>query len=633
MWVPVFFAAGIGVYFALPSEPPLWTAAVPPVLLPLLWLFRRRPVVRGVVLLLLLATAGFADVQLKSFCLSRKAPPAEDGKLYLRGRIDRLDTNYRGRPRIVLGEMYDFEDNPVAGRYRLSMIHRDPGLEVGDCVEMVAAVSPPFPPSLADGYQFDRRLFFDGITGTGYIPSEVLPVKCPDSSPRLADRAAALRRSIVERIYNILPPDEAAVAVAIVAGDQTKISRPLIDAYRNSGLAHFLSISGLHMSMLAGLMFFLVRMVMALIPPLSLRYNSKKVAAVLAIFIGAVYLVISGAAIPAQRAFIMTLVVLLAVLFERQAISVRTLTWAALIVLVVTPEALVGASFQMSFAAVFALVAFYEKYAGRLNRFLSGEEVSLPAKIGRGLFAYFAGTVIADLVASVATLPFGIYHFNQLDYYSSLTNLLSGPLIGFVIMPFVLVSLLAMPFGLEWLPLKIVGFGLSLTNRLTVWVASLPHATGGAVSMPVWALVLISLGGLWLCLWRGSWRIWGTAAVVVGMLAMAAVDKPDIIVDRQGKTMAVLNRSNGKYFFLPGASRWNKQNWLSKYAAEEEKNRRDIYNPLYPGRVEPVPGRGVLVDGRFFDRNETLGAGFYERDGHLRMETVRGYIGRRPWNR
>lgn len=311
----------------------------------------------------------------------------------------------------------------------------------------------------------------------------------------------------------------------------------------------------------------------------------------------------------------------------------RTLTWAALIVLVVTPEALVGASFQMSFAAVFALVAFYEKYAGRLNRFLSGEEVSLPAKIGRGLFAYFAGTVIADLVASVATLPFGIYHFNQLDYYSSLTNLLSGPLIGFVIMPFVLVFLLAMPFGLEWLPLKIVGFGLSLTNRLTVWVASLPHATGGAVSMPVWALVLISLGGLWLCLWRGSWRIWGTAAVVVGMLAMAAVDKPDIIVDRQGKTMAVLNRRNGKYFFLPGASRWNKQNWLSKYAAEEEKNRRDIYNPLYPGRVEPVPGRGVLVDGRFFDRNETLGAGFYERDGHLRMETVRGYIGRRPWNR
>lgn len=125
MWVPVFFAAGIGVYFALPSEPPLWTAAAPFALLPLLWLFRRRPVVRGVVLLLLLATAGFADVQLKSFCLSRKAPPAEDGKLYLRGRIDRLDTNYRGRPRIVLGEMYDFEDNPV--RRALSAEHDPPG--------------------------------------------------------------------------------------------------------------------------------------------------------------------------------------------------------------------------------------------------------------------------------------------------------------------------------------------------------------------------------------------------------------------------------------------------------------------------------------------------------------------------
>ena len=633
LWTPVFLGIGIGIYFALPAEPPLITAILPVVSLVGLWLVRRFPFPRGMMLLLLLISVGFANIQLKSFYLSRDAETVPDRKLYLWGRIDKLDTNYRGRTRILLAEMYDFEDKPLPGRYRLSMIHKDPGLKVGDCVEMVAVVSPLFAPSLPDGYQFDRRLFFDGVTGTGYIPSEVLPVECPHPAPRLADCAAALRQSIVRRIYEVLPPDKAAVTVAIVAGDQTKISRTLIDAYRNSGLAHFLSISGLHMSMLAGLMFFLVRIVMAMIPRLALRYNSKKVAAVLAIFIGAVYLVISGAAIPAQRAFIMTLVVLLAVLFERQAISMRTLTWSALIVLAVSPEAVIGASFQMSFAAVVALVAFYEKYAGRLNRFLSGEEISLPMKIGRGLFAYFAGVIIADLVASVATLPLGIYHFNQLDYYTSLTNLISGPLIGFVIMPFVLISLLAMPFGLEWLPLKIVGFGLGLVNRLTVWVSSLPYAVGNVVSIPVWGMLLITFGGLWLCLWRGRWRIWGVAAIIGGMLSLMTVEKPDLIVDREIKTVAILNRESGKYHFLPRASRWDKRNWLTKYAAEEEKDKkRKISNPLYPERIKVVPKQELLIDGKPFDMQRAGGASFYDRDGQLKIRTVREDIGCRPWN-
>ncbi len=634
LWVPVFFALGIGIYFALPSEPPLWCApAAVLLLLTAAVLFRRFPVVRTVLLLFLLSSAGFADVQLRAFYFDRVPSPSENVKMYLTGRIDMLDTNYRGRPRMVLGEMSDFEGEPVPGRYRLSTIHKDPGLKTGDCVEMIAVVSPLYAPSLPGGYQFDRKLFFDGITGTGYVPSEVLPVDCPSPRPRFFDRAAGLRQSIAARIYKILPPDEAAVAVAIVAGDQTKISRPLINAYRDSGLAHFLSISGLHMSMLAGLMFFLVRLLIACIPPLALRCNSKKVAAVLSIFISAVYLVISGAAIPAQRAFIMTLVVLLAVLAERQAISMRTLAWSALIVLLLTPEALAGASFQMSFAAVTALVAFYEKFAGRLNHFLGDEKLSLPGRILRGLVVYFVGVLIADLVASLATLPFAVYHFNRVALYTSLTNMASGPVIGFVIMPFVLISLLVMPFGLEALPLEIVGFGLSLVNRLTTGVAALPHAAAGVLSMPLWGLLLIVFGGLWLCLWRGRWRLWGLAVAVVGILSIGAVDRPEVVIDSEAKTIAVLNRNNGKYHFMPGASRWDKQNWLTRFAAEEEKEKRNIYNPLYPERVEIVPGKGFFADGIFYDMRQELGAVLYDVNGRPEIRTVRDAIGRRPWNR
>ena len=182
---------------------------------------------------------------------------------------------------------------------------------------------------------------------------------------------------------------------------------------------------------------------------------------------------------------------------------------------------------------------FYEKFAGRLSRFLSGEEVSLGGRVLRGIWAYFLGVIIADLVASLATLPFAIYHFNRIALYTSLTNMAAGPLIGFVIMPFVLVSLLLMPLGLETLPLKLVGCGLSAVNSLTTRVASLPHAAAGVVSMPLWGLLLITFGGLWLCLWRCRWRMWGFAAIAVGFLSILTVSVPDLIVDRDARTVAV----------------------------------------------------------------------------------------------
>ena len=633
LWIPVLFGIGIGTYFSLAFEPSVWWALS---IFPLLFLLLVFHNFKIVWLILLLIVGGFVNAQLHALHAYSQTERIIEKKIYVSGRIDKLDKNYRGRTRLVLSDMKDFEDNPIVGRYRLSMIHKDSGLKTGDCVEMVAVVSPPFSPSVSGGYQFDRKLFFENINGSGYIPSEVLPIECANDNLRLSDWAARLRQNISKRIYKVLPKDEAAVAVAIIAGDQTQISRKLIDAYRNSGLAHFLSISGLHMSMLAGLMFLLVRVFMALIPPLALKYNSKKVAAALSLIVAAVYLVISGAAIPAVRAFIMTSVVLVAVLCDRQAISMRTLAVAAMIVLFITPEALISASFQMSFAAVVALVAFYEKYAGRLNRFLSNDEGGWIRKIGRGSFAYLAGVVIADFVASVATLPFSIYHFNQVDYYTGLTNLISGPIIGFVIMPFVLISLLVMPFGLEWLPLKIVGYGLSLTNRLTVWVSSLPYATDYVMPMPVWGLILITMGGLWLCLWYGRWRRWGALIFVIGCLSILTTERPEIIIDSEIKTIAVLNHNSGKYYFMPKAGRWNKQMWMEKFASEAEKGGKkalkNLQNPLYPERIQIKQKKSVKIDGKDFDVRTAGGVSIFAGKDKLSIKTVRDYVGCRYWN-
>lgn len=612
-WVPVLFGTGIGIYFALPAEPSRWlTLAAIEFLLLAAYVFRLRPALLKGVFVLAVIVAGFADIQLKTLYLEKRLPVPPEGRMYLRGQILSVDTNYRGRPRIVLGEMENFSGDRVKGRYRLTLPGKKRTVVVGKCVELVAEVSPLMKANLPGGYQPDRKLFFDGINGSGYVLSGLFDIDCPKPMGFWNRKINDWRRSVSLMIAERLPPKQAAIAAAIVTGNRNLMTTEQVEAYRDSGLAHFLSISGLHMSMIAGLMFFLVRLVMAMIPALSLRYNSKKAAAVSAIFISTVYLFISGAAVPTQRAYIMTFVVLLAVLFERQAISMRVLALAAMIILVISPQMLVSISFQLSFAAVIALVAFYECFGGRVEKFFAGDGLSLWGKIWRGIPAYLIGIVIADLVASMATLPFAVYHFNRIALYTSLTNLAAGPVIGLLIMPAVLLSLLTIPLGLSWLPLKIAGFGIGLVNRLTEYVSSLPCATAEVYSFPLWGLLLIVFGGLWLCLWQQKWRHWGWILIIAGSLSLFTVKVPDLIAADNGEAAAVKGE-DGKLHALAGGNRWMKQNWLEKYASSDTAEAEETERPSLSD-VDFARDIGIAVWGD-------------------EVKTVRDYIGNRSWNK
>jgi len=612
-WIPVLFGTGIGIYFALPAEPSRWlTLAAIEGLLLAAYVVRLRPALLKGVFVLAVIVAGFADIQLKTLYLEKKLPVPPEGRMYLRGQILSVDTNYRGRPRIVLGEMENFSGDHIKGHYRLTLLGKKQTVEVGECVELVAEVSPLMKANQPGGYQPDRKLFFDGINGSGYVLGGLFDIDCLKPAGFWNRKINDWRRSVSLIIAERLPPEQAAIVAAIVTGNRNLMTTEQVEAYRDSGLAHFLSISGLHMSMIAGLMFFLVRLFIAMIPALSLRYNSKKAAAVLAMFVSAVYLAVSGAEVPTQRAFIMTFVVLLAVLFERQAISMRVLALAALIILVISPQMLVSISFQLSFAAVTALVAFYERCGKKVERFLSGEKGALPGKIFRGIFAYLAGIVVADLVASLATLPFAVYHFNRIAVYTSLANLTAGPIIGLVIMPAVLLSLLTIPLGLSWLPLKIAGFGVGLVNDLTGYVASLPYAAVEVYSFPLWGLLLITFGGLWLCLWRQKWRHWGWLLIALGGLSLFTVKVPDLIAADNGETVAVKG-TDGKLHALSGGNKWMKQNWLAKYASSDAAEAEETARPPLPD-VDFARDVGIAVWGG-------------------KVKTVRDYIGSRPWNK
>ena len=661
LWLPVLFALGIGVYFLLPDELSIWwTLAVIELTLLGAWLARFKMNVLFAIALWSLVLSGFVLVQLKAVWLSHIPLVKQEQRIYLTGRVVKTDTNYKGNQRLVLEDMKDYDGNEIVGRYKLTTTSKGRKIFVGDCVEMVAEVRPLYKTSMVGAYQLDRKAFFEGLNGTGFISSRVLPIECSTDSSRglkLDALVSHIRDRIVERIADVLPADEAGIAAALVAGERGGISQKITEEYRDSGLAHFLSISGLHMSMIAGMMFFLIRLIMAVIPQLAIAYNSKKTAAVAAIIMSVVYLLISGAEIPAQRAFIMTFIVLLGVLFDRKAISMRMIAWAAFVVLIISPQALISASFQMSFAAVVALIAFYERFAGDLYRFLNGggnKNISLLSRMWRILWAYFIGIMISDLVASVATLPFAIYHFNQIALFTTLTNLLAGPIIGFVVMPFILVALLLMPLGLDALPLKLVGWGIGEINKITAWVADMKDAAIPVLSMPLWGLIFIVLGGLWLCIWQKRWRLLGIMPIVIGFASIALTKVPDVMVDETAEVFGVKDNNNHLVILPSRSNTYLKKVWLEKNASpqltqKKAKLLRQIYSGkkqdkswidlecdkrtcIYKNKFRIIKFGGLEVDGKDIDLSVLGGASFYLDGNTVKVKSVKDAFRYRLWH-
>lgn len=661
LWFPVLFGMGIGTYFLLPLEISIWwTLTIIELMIFAAIFFRYYNTFLAWLMIGAIFVLGFANIQLKSVYLNHPREIKTEEKIYVSGRIEKIDYNYRGSQRLLIDNATNFDGDRHLGTLRISLRTKDSGFKVGQCVEMAANLMPVSKPGMVGGYQFDRKAYFEKMDANGYALSQVSEIDCLDKaslSSRFSYFVDKLRGKIIHHIREVLPADQASVTAAIVAGEQGVISRKIIQNYRDSGLAHFLSISGLHMSMIAGLMFFFVRLIIAFIPPLALRYDSKKIAAVFAILISIFYLFISGSEIPAQRAFIMNFIVVLGIFLGRKAISMRTISWAALIVLIISPQALVGASFQMSFAAVVALIAFYEKYAGKLQSFLNGDKNGsngLLIKTVKIIWIYIIGILVSDLVASLATMPFAIYHFNKISIYTTLANLLAGPVIGLIIMPFVLIALLVMPLGLDYWPLKLVGFGIEQVNNITAYVASLPNAGYQVLSMPWWGLILIVLGGLWLCIWNMPWRKWGWLGILIGVLSIFTMKTPDVMIDAESGVWAVKDNQGDLVIMPSRGNRFIKQMWLEKTANKkltdkENKQLKKIYKGevfdknwldlecdekvcTYKKRIKYYKDEHLEIDDVPFDAADAQGASIYFERDKIKINTVRKYIGKRFWN-
>jgi competence protein ComEC len=424
-------------------------------------------------------------------------------------------------------------------RLRLVMPRRldkqAPDIKPGQHIEGVAKVMPFSEPMTPDGFDFRRNAFFQGIGATGYLMGKIrISEAAGQSRPKLAVWFAQVRQNLQAMIKQHLQGDRAGLAIILITGDKTSLSPETTQAMRSVGLAHLLAIAGLHIGLVAGIIFFFVRALLALFPFVALRFPIKKWAAALA-FLAIVFFTLQvGAPVPTRRALIMTSVVLLGIMMNRVSLSLRTVTLAAFLILLVWPQMLLHPAFQLSFAAVLGLISVGEAVRKRgWNLF--------PERRGFGwtVLRHVIGLAGMSVVATLATLPFSLYHFQEGEVYSVLANTLAIPLTSFWLMPLCVMTEILWLFGLEAWPLKLLDPGLGLLIGLSHKIASFPGAHYNPPPMPMTLLAVCAFGGLFFCLTTGRKRFAGLAALLVALYLGSLEPRPFMLVSPDGKEAGV----------------------------------------------------------------------------------------------
>ena len=649
-WVPVCLGLGVGIYFALGWEPraqhygALGALGLTGVIV-IRWLGVWAPFVWAFVLVAL----GFSLAGLRGH---QVAAPVMGWRYYgpIEGRIVEMDRSASDALRLTLDRVVlaDVAPDRTPARVRVSL-HGEQGFitpKPGLVVILTGHLSPPGGPVEPGGFDFQRHAWFHGLGAVGYTRTPVLTLEPPGEGLWLFKARMALS----QRVQSGLPGEAGAFAATIMTGDRSGIGQDALRALRVSNLAHLLAISGLHMGLLAGFVFATLRLVFAMVPALGLRVPAKKLSALGALGAAAVYLGLSGGNVATERAFVMAAVALVAVMADRRVLSLRAVAVAAVIVLALRPEALLGPGFQMSFAATTALVAVFG--------WLRDAKVSMGPRWLRPVVA----VVVSSAVAGAATAPVAAAHFNQFAHYGLVANLLSVPLMGVLVMPAAVLAACLMPIGMEGIALWFMGLGLEWILGVAHWVSGLNGARGTVISPAPEVLPLMAFGALVVVLWQGRARWLGLGPAVLSVALWMQAARPDVLIADNGSLIGVLteqgralNRARGSGFV---AMNWLENDGvaLDQEAAADLWQRAQAPVPIIPVRgkrgaaafqgcdrgdwvvMNTVPQQGSVFNGLpcRVVHPETLrhtGALALYKDGDgLREVSARQITGARLWN-
>lgn len=558
-WLPVCMAAGVLLYFLADREPGLAAPLAGLALCALAaLLLRQRPAAMAVCIAATAAFAGFAAATWRTAGIAAPALARNHiGKLT--GFVEALEQREKG-VRIVI-QLTDLPGiDPAQRPRRVRVTTPVTTLKPGDHISATARLLPPPGPARPGGYDFARDAFFQGIGAVGNIAGKITLAPAPIPMPRRLAWAVAIdqaRNALTERIATSGGGQAGAMAAALVTGKRGLISEETNNDLRAAGIYHIVSISGLHMVLAAGTIFWLARALLALSQTAALYWPVKKLAALAAMAGATAYCVFSGAEVATVRSLIMTLVMLGAILVDRPALSMRNLALAAIIVLLREPEALLGPSFQMSFGAVAALIAFAERWQERAP---DAAAASWPWPL-RPLWLSAVGILTTTMVATAATAPYGVFHFQTFNPFGLLGNALALPFVSLIVMPAAVFGVLAYPFGLDWPAWALMGWASGLVLQLAHWVAGIDRSTIVLPAFGPLALILFSISLLWLTLWTTALRFLAALPLVGGLALASAPSRPDILIERDGSGVLVRG-PEGKMVLAGKPSRFVLTQWL-----------------------------------------------------------------------
>jgi competence protein ComEC len=566
LWIPVMLSLGIGAYFALPLEPPLWGASIlaAGALIFSLALLRRWPLAARLAAILLLVPAlGLLAGAWRTHLVAAPILTATYGPTVITGRVVALQKQEHNQ-RLHLADPWIAGVPETETPQRLSVLLRadDVMPPLGEKLRIWGRVSGPGGPVEPGAFDFRRYSYFQGIGGSvvAYTRTERQGQAKPAEGEDWTLRLERLRQAIAQKVEARLDGGAAGLTTALLNGDSSGIPDDDLVAMRVSGLQHLISISGLHIGLVAGLVFLLVRGGLALWPAVALRQPIKKYAAVTALAAAFCYMLMVGSPVPTQRSVLMTGIMLLAVLADRNPFSLRVIAAAAVAVLLVQPDSLTGPSFQMSFAAVAALIMVYDALAPWLAR---RRREGGRGWLGKGV-AYAGGLILTSLVASLATTPYAIYNFQTVANYGLLSNMIAVPLTSFWVMPWGLLACLLMPFGLEGWAISAMGWGVEGILWAAHLVTALPGATLTLPTMPLWGLVAFTLGGLWLGIWQGRIRWCGVVGIVLMPISFLFFTPPDVRVDADAGVIGIRTADGGLLVSTRQRARFDSDEWAAR---------------------------------------------------------------------
>ncbi len=550
-WVPLFIGLGIGGWFSLTWEPgpSVYAGAAAVVLVCLalrLWGPEGgHPVWVAVACVALGGLACGVRVQMVQ-------APMLDFRYYgpVTGRVISLDRSQTDSLRVTLDrvQLDRVRASRLPERVRISLRGKEAGHAPfpGEVVMVTATLQAPDGPVEPGSFDFRRMAFFDRLGAVGYTTA---PVVLWQTAPE-GWSVAKLRRDLALALMRAVPGDAGGFIAGIMTGDRSGLSRPAVQALRDTNMAHLLAISGMHMAFLTGFVFAGLRMAIACVPPLAVRVQGKKVAAVVALAVAAFYLALSGANVATERAFIMVSVMLVAVLLDRKALTLRSVAMAGVILLLWQPETMLEPGFQMSFAATVALIAGF----GAVDR-----------RVVAGHLPGWAMPVFALVLSSViggfATAPYAAAHFNRYADYGLIANLLTVPVMGSVVMPAGAVAGLLAPFGLAGVPLWVMEQGSAWILWVAHWVAGWNGAVTAVPAPGPLVLPLVTLAGALVILLRGRWRAAGMAPALLAAGLWIGAERPLVLISADGALVGVLG-AEGRALSAPSGAGFAAQNWL-----------------------------------------------------------------------